>query len=158
MAIRNIRTEGDPILRKISREVPSVTDRIKVLLDDMGETMYSADGVGLAAPQVGILKRIIVVDPHDEKTGLVKLINPEIIEADGEQIGVEGCLSIPDFNATVKRPEHVKVKYMDVEGNEQIWDAHGFPAVILSHEIDHLNGILFRDKYIDEITYEADNA
>lgn len=158
MAIRNIRTEGDPILRKISREVPSVTDRIKVLLDDMGETMYSADGVGLAAPQVGILKRIIVVDPHDEKTGLVKLINPEIIEADGEQIGVEGCLSIPDFNATVKRPEHVKVKYMDEEGNEQIWDAHDFPAVILSHEIDHLNGILFRDKYIDEITYEADNA
>lgn len=158
MAIRNIRTEGDPILRKISREVPSVTDRIKVLLDDMGETMYSADGVGLAAPQVGILKRIIVVDPHDEKTGLVKLINPEIIEADGEQIGIEGCLSIPDFNATVKRPEHVKVKYMDEEGNEQIWDAHGFPAVILSHEIDHLNGILFRDKYIDEITYEADNA
>lgn len=158
MAIRNIRTEGDPILRKISREVPSVTDRIKVLLDDMGETMYSADGVGLAAPQVGILKRIIVVDPHDEKTGLVKLINPEIIEADGEQIGVEGCLSIPNFNATVKRPEHVKVKYMDEEGNEQIWDAHGFPAVILSHEIDHLNGILFRDKYIDEITYEADNA
>lgn len=158
MAIRNIRTEGDPILRKISREVPSVTDRIKVLLDDMGETMYSADGVGLAAPQVGILKRIIVVDPHDEKTGLVKLINPEIIEADGEQIGVEGCLSIPDFNATVKRPEYVKVKYMDEEGNEQIWDAHGFPAVILSHEIDHLNGILFRDKYIDEITYEADNA
>ena len=158
MAIRNIRTEGDPILRKISREVPSVTDRIKVLLDDMGETMYSADGVGLAAPQVGILKRIIVVDPHDEKTGLVKLINPEIIEADGEQIGVEGCLSIPNFNATVKRPEHVKVKYMDEEGNEQIWDAHGFPAVILSHEIDHLNGILFRDKYIDEITYEEDNA
>lgn len=158
MAIRNIRTEGDPILRKISREVPSVTDRIKVLLDDMGETMYSAGGVGLAAPQVGILKRIIVVDPHDEKTGLVKLINPEIIEAEGEQIGVEGCLSIPDFNATVKRPEHVKVKYMDEEGNEQIWDAHGFPAVILSHEIDHLNGILFRDKYIDEITYEADNA
>lgn len=158
MAIRNIRTEGDPILRKISREVPSVTDRIKVLLDDMGETMYSADGVGLAAPQVGILRRIIVVDPHDEKTGLVKLINPEIIEADGEQIGVEGCLSIPNFNATVKRPEHVKVKYMDEEGNEQIWDAHGFPAVILSHEIDHLNGILFRDKYIDEITYEADNA
>lgn len=158
MAIRNIRTEGDPILRKISREVPSVTDRIKVLLDDMGETMYSADGVGLAAPQVGILKRIIVVDPHDEKTGLVKLINPEIIEAEGEQIGVEGCLSIPNFNATVKRPEHVKVKYMDEEGNEQIWDAHGFPAVILSHEIDHLNGILFRDKYIDEITYEEDNA
>ena len=158
MAIRNIRIEGDPILRKECREVPKVTERIKVLLDDMGETMYQADGVGLAAPQVGILKRVIVVDPHDEVTGLVKLINPEIIEADGEQVGVEGCLSIPNFNATVKRPEHVKVKYLDENGKEQIWDAHGFPAVILSHEIDHLNGVLFRDKYIDEIRYDVENA
>ncbi|MBS6106145.1 MULTISPECIES: peptide deformylase [Anaerococcus] len=158
MAIRNIRIEGDPILRKECREVPKVTERIKVLLDDMGETMYQADGVGLAAPQVGILKRVIVVDPHDEVTGLVKLINPEIIEADGEQVGVEGCLSIPNFNATVKRPEHVKVKYLDENGKEQIWDAHGFPAVILSHEIDHLNGVLFRDKYIEEISYEVENA
>ena len=158
MAIRNIRIEGDPILRKECREVPKVTERIKVLLDDMGETMYQADGVGLAAPQVGILKRVIVVDPHDEVTGLVKLINPEIIEADGEQVGVEGCLSIPNFNATVKRPEHVKVKYLDENGKEQIWDAYGFPAVILSHEIDHLNGVLFRDKYIEEISYEVENA
>ena len=158
MAIRNIRIEGDPILRKVCRKVPEITDRIKVLLDDMGETMYSADGVGLAAPQVGILKRIIVVDPHDEETGLVKLVNPEIIESDGEQIGVEGCLSIPNFNATVKRPEHVKVKYLDENGEEKIWDAHGFPAVILSHEIDHLNGVLFRDKYIDEIRYDVENA
>lgn len=158
MAIRNIRIEGDPILRKECREVSKVTERIKVLLDDMGETMYQADGVGLAAPQVGILKRVIVVDPHDEVTGLVKLINPEIIEADGEQVGVEGCLSIPNFNATVKRPEHVKVKYLDENGKEQIWDAHGFPAVILSHEIDHLNGVLFRDKYIDEIRYDVENA
>ena len=158
MAIRNIRIEGDPILRKVCREVPEITDRIKVLLDDMGETMYSADGVGLAAPQVGILKRIIVVDPHDEETGLVKLVNPEIIESDGEQIGVEGCLSIPNFNATVKRPEHVKVKYLDENGEEKIWDAHGFPAVILSHEIDHLNGVLFRDKSIEEINYEIENA
>lgn len=158
MAIRNIRIEGDPILRKVSREVPEITDRIKVLLDDMRETMYSADGVGLAAPQVGILKRIIVVDPHDEETGLVKLVNPEIVESDGEQIGVEGCLSIPNYNATVKRPEHVKVKYIDEDGNEKVWDAHGFPAVILSHEIDHLNGVLFRDKSIEEINYEIENA
>ncbi|MDO5048219.1 MAG: peptide deformylase [Anaerococcus sp.] len=157
MAIRNIRKEGDQILRKKARMVPEVTDRIKVLLDDMADTMYHADGVGLAAPQVGILKRVIVVDPHDDTTGLVKLINPEIIEADGEQIGVEGCLSIPNFNATVKRPEHVKVKYMDEEGKEKIWDAHGFPAVILSHEIDHLNGILFRDKSIEEVKYSSDN-
>ena len=154
MAIRNIRKEGDPLLRKKSKEVPEVTDRIKVLLDDMAETMYQADGVGLAAPQVGILKRVIVVDPHDETTGLVKLVNPEIIEADGEQVGVEGCLSIPNFNATVKRPEHVKVKYIDEDGNEKIWDAHGFPAVILSHEIDHLDGILFRDKSIEEVKYD----
>ncbi|WP_130820076.1 peptide deformylase [Anaerococcus vaginimassiliensis] len=154
MAIRNIRKEGDPLLRKKSKVVPEVTDRIKVLLDDMAETMYEADGVGLAAPQVGILKRVIVVDPHDETTGLVKLVNPEIIEADGEQVGVEGCLSIPNFNATVKRPEHVKVKYIDEDGNEKIWDAHGFPAVILSHEIDHLDGILFRDKSIEEVKYD----
>ena len=157
MAIRNIRIEGDPILRKECREVPKVTERIKVLLDDMGETMYQADGVGLAAPQVGILKRVIVVDPHDEVTGLVKLINPEIIEADGEQVGVEGCLSIPNFNATVKRPEHLKVKYLDEEGNEKIWDAHGFPAEILSHEIDHLDGILFRDKAIEEVKFDTEN-
>lgn len=154
MAIRNIRQEGDPLLRKKSKVVPEVTERIKVLLDDMAETMYQADGVGLAAPQVGILKRVIVVDPHDETTGLVKLVNPEIIEADGEQVGVEGCLSIPNFNATVKRPEHVKVKYIDEDGNEKIWDAHGFPAVILSHEIDHLEGILFRDKSIEEVKYD----
>lgn len=158
MAIRNIRIEGDPILRKISKKVPQITDRIKVLLDDMAETMYVADGVGLAAPQVGILKRVIVVDPRDEETGLVKLVNPEIIESDGEQIGVEGCLSIPEFNGTVKRPEHVKVKYLDEDGNEKIWDAHGFPAVVLSHEIDHLDGILFRDKYIDEVKYDVENA
>ena len=141
MAIRNIRIEGDEILRKKSRLVPSVTDKIRTLLDDMAQTMYQADGVGLAAPQVGILKRVIVVDPRDDSTGLVKLVNPEIIESDGEQIGIEGCLSIPNFNATVKRAEHVKVKYLDENGNEKIWDAHGFPAVILSHEIDHLDGI-----------------
>ena len=158
MAIRNIRLEGDPILRKVCKEVPEITDRIKVLLDDMGETMYHANGVGLAAPQVGILRRVIVVDPREDDTGLVKLINPEIIESDGEQIGVEGCLSIPNFNGTVKRPEHVKVKYLNEEGEEKTWDAHGFPAVVLCHEIDHLNGVLFRDKYIDEVSYDVENA
>lgn len=150
MAIRNIRIDGDPILRKISREVGEVNDRIRLILDDMAETMYDAEGVGLAAPQVGILRRVIVVDPRDGETGLVKLVNPEIIEKDGEQIGLEGCLSIPEFNATVKRPEHVKVKYLNEDGEEKIWDAHGFPAVILCHEIDHLDGILFKDKYIEE--------
>lgn len=157
MAIRNIRIDGDPILRKTAREVDQVTDRIRLLLDDMAETMYHANGVGLAAPQVGILRRVIVVDPLDDITGLVKLVNPEIIEADGEQIGVEGCLSVPNFNATVKRPEHVKVKYLDENGEEKIWDAHGFPAVILSHEIDHLNGILFKDKYEEEVELEEND-
>ena len=154
MAIRNIRIDGDPILRKISRPVEKVDDRIKTLLDDMGETMYDAQGVGLAAPQVGILRRVIVVDPMDGETGLVKLVNPEIIEDEGEQIGIEGCLSIPDFNGTVKRPERVKVKYLDEDGCEKIWDAVGFSAVILSHEIDHLDGILFKDKYIEEYKEE----
>ena len=154
MAIRNIRIDGDPILRKISRPVEKVDDRIKTLLDDMGETMYDAQGVGLAAPQVGILRRVIVVDPMDGETGLVKLVNPEIIEKEGEQIGIEGCLSIPDFNGTVKRPERVVVKYLDEDGCEKTWDAVGFPAVILSHEIDHLDGILFKDKYIEEYREE----
>ena len=109
MAIRNIRIDGDPILRKISRPVDQVTDRIRVLLDDMAETMYDADGVGLAAPQVGILRRVIVVDPRDGEDSLVKLVNPEIIEKDGEQIGVEGCLSIPEFNATAKDQSMLKL-------------------------------------------------
>lgn len=157
MAIRKIRTDEDPILRKKSKIVANFNNRLEVLIDDMYETMDVAYGVGLAAPQVGILKRIIVVDPHDDTTGLVKLVNPEIIESDGEQIGIEGCLSIPNFNATVKRPEHLKVKYLDEEGNEKIWDAHGFPAEILSHEIDHLDGILFRDKAIEEVKFDTEN-
>lgn len=150
MAIRNIRINGDPILRKISREVPEVNDKIRQLLDDMAETMYQAEGVGIAAPQVGILKRVICVDAQDED-GLMKLVNPEILESDGSQEGVEGCLSIPNFNAIVKRPEHLKVKYLDENGEEKIIDAHGFKAIVLSHEIDHLNGKLFIDDYEQEV-------
>lgn len=153
MAIRNIRQVGDPILRKTSREIPEVTDRIKILLDDMVETMYKADGVGLAAPQVGILKRAIVIDPHDE-VGLMKLLNPVIIEKDGEQIGVEGCLSVPDFNAKVKRPEHIKVEYMDENGQKQVIEATGLKAVVICHEIDHLNGKLFIDEYEEEVKFD----
>lgn len=153
MAIRKIRQVGDPILRKKSKGVSQVTDRIKVLLDDMADTMYKADGVGLAAPQVGLLKRVIVVDVRDED-GLIKLVNPEIIEKDGEQVGVEGCLSVPDFNANVKRPEHVVVKYLDEEGEEKQIEAHGLKAVALCHEIDHLDGILFVDKYEEEVKFD----
>lgn len=150
MAIRNIRQVGDPILRKTSKEVKEVNDRIKILLDDMAETMYKADGVGLAAPQVGLLKRVIVVDIRDED-GLIKLVNPEIIEKDGEQIGVEGCLSVPNFNANVKRPSHVVVKYLDENGEEKEVEAEGLKAVALCHEIDHLNGVLFIDNYEEEV-------
>ena len=150
MAIRNIRKVGDPILRKTSKEVKEVNDRIKILLDDMADTMYKADGVGLAAPQVGLLKRVIVVDVRDED-GLLKLINPQITEKDGEQIGVEGCLSVPNFNANVKRPAHVVVKYLDENGDEKEIQADGLKAVALCHEIDHLNGKLFIDDYEEEV-------
>lgn len=153
MAIRNIRQVGDPILRKTSKEVKEVNDRIKVLLDDMAETMYKADGVGLAAPQVGLLKRVIVVDVRDED-GLIKLVNPEIIEKDGEQVGVEGCLSVPNFNANVKRPAYVVVKYLDENGDEKKIEAEGLKAVALCHEIDHLNGILFIDNYEEEVKFD----
>ncbi|MDD7306405.1 MAG: peptide deformylase [Peptoniphilaceae bacterium] len=153
MAIRNIRQMGDPILRKTSRDIPEVTDRIRILLDDMAETMYKADGVGLAAVQVGILKRAIVIDPRDEE-GLVKMVNPVITEKDGEQIGVEGCLSVPNFNGTVKRPEHIKVEYLDENGQKQEIEATGFKAVAICHEVDHLNGVLFVDKYEEEVVYD----
>ena len=153
MAIRNIRKVGDPILRKTSRDVSEVNERIKILLEDMAETMYQADGVGLAAPQVGILKKVIVIDPHDE-SGLLKLVNPEITERDGEQIGEEGCLSVPNFNATVKRPEHIKVSYMDENGEAKEMEAEGFQAVIICHEVDHLHGKLFIDDYEEEVKYE----
>lgn len=153
MAIRNIRQMGDPILRKVSRDIPEVTDRIRLLLDDMADTMYDSDGVGLAAVQVGILKRAIVIDPRDEE-GLIKMVNPVITEKDGEQIGVEGCLSVPNFNGTVKRPEHIKVEYLDEEGNPQELEATGLNAVVICHEVDHLNGVLFVDKYEEEVVYD----
>jgi len=151
MALRQIRYEDDPILRKKSREVTNINDRIKILLEDMAETMYENEGVGLAAPQVGILRRVVVIDVG---RGLLKLINPEIMEEDGEVIDIEGCLSLPDRAGEVKRPEHVKVKYLDLEGNEQIVEGEGLLARALCHEIDHLNGILFIDKVIEEIDVE----
>ena len=153
MAIRNIRQMGDPILRKTSREIPEVTDRIRLLLDDMADTMYDSDGIGLAAVQVGILKRAIVIDPRDE-VGLMKMVNPVITEKDGEQIGVERCLSVPNFNGTVKRPEHIKVSYLDENGEEKEIEATGLKAVVICHEVDHLNGVLFVDKYEEEVVYD----
>lgn len=148
MALREIRLDSDPILRKISREVPEITDRIKVLVEDMIETMYHADGVGLAAPQIGILKRIIVVDIYDE-TGVKVLINPEIVEQDGMYLDTEGCLSIPGKTGYVERPEYTKVKGLNLEGEEIIVEGEGLLSRALCHEIDHLNGVLFTDKVVE---------
>lgn len=151
MAIRQLRYSDDPILRKTSREVKEVTDRMRELMDDMVETMNENDGVGLAAPQVGILRRIIVVD---DGTGPMKLINPEILDESGEQIDVEGCLSVPNRMGEVKRPDKLRVKYMNEDGQENEIEAEGFLARILCHEVDHLNGILFTDKMERELNLE----
>ena len=143
MALRNIVTKGNDVLNKKCREVQQIDDRIIVLLDDMIETMYEANGVGLAAPQVGILKRIAVIDAGD---GLVELINPEIVKTAGEQIEIEGCLSIPNVYGEVKRPEKVTVKAMDRTGKVREIKGTGLLARALCHEIDHLDGVLFDQK------------
>lgn len=143
MALREIRKINDEVLRKKSRKVDKIDDRIRILLDDMLETMYHANGVGLAAPQVGILKRVVVVDIGQ---GPVKLINPEIIYSEGLQIDIEGCLSVPDVRDNVERPKKVIVKALNENGEEITVEAEDFFARALCHEIDHLDGILFIDK------------
>lgn len=146
MALRNItKYKIDDILRKKSRNVDKIDERTLQLLDDMAETMHKENGAGLAAPQVGILKRLIVVDIGD---GLIKLINPEIVEQEGEEQGEEGCLSVPEIIGEVKRPYKVKVKGLNELGEEIEIKATGFLARAFCHEIDHLDGILFIDKVI----------
>jgi peptide deformylase len=147
MAIRIIRTEGDPILRKISRTVDKIDDRIITLLDDKKETMYDAEGAGLAAPQVGVLRRVIVIDIGE---GPIELINPEIIFEEGIQCGNEGCLSFPGVTGEVERPNIVRVKGLDREGKEIILEGKELLARAFCHEVDHLNGILFIDKVKEE--------
>lgn len=144
MAIRIIVKEPDPVLREIAKPVASVTPNIRKLLDDMAETMYDAPGVGLAAPQIGILKRVIVMDVGDEH-GLIELINPEIIEKDGEQFGPEGCLSIPGLTGDVRRANQVKVKGLNRDGEEIVIEGTELLARCIQHEVDHLNGVLFTD-------------
>lgn len=151
MAIRIIVLEPDEVLHKRAKEVAVVTPNVKKLLDDMAHTMYDADGVGLAAPQIGILKRLIVIDA-DEEHGLIKMINPEIIDSEGEQLGPEGCLSIPGINGDVRRAETVTVRGLDREGKEMTITGSGLLARAFQHEIDHLNGVLFTD--IAEKVYE----
>ncbi len=147
MGIRKIRYEGDPILRKECKVVDKMTPRLQTLIEDMFDTMYEANGVGLAAPQVGILKRIVVIDVQDGNQYV--LINPEIVECSGEQTGDEGCLSLPGKVGTVTRPNYVKVKAFDenltpitIEGEELL-------ARAICHELDHLDGVLYRDHVTD---------
>ena len=146
MAIRNIRQEGDEILKNKSREVEVIDEKTKELINDMIETMHKYDGVGLAAVQVGILKRIIVIDIYDEKTPIVKLINPVILKQKGEREVEEGCLSFPNKFAKVKRPVEVEVEGLNENGEKVKIKAVELLAQALCHEIDHLNGITFVDR------------
>ena len=146
MALRNIRKLGDDVLRKKCRIVETIDDRILTLLNDMADTMYDANGVGLAAPQVGILKQLVVIDVSEEGDDPIILINPEIIEMEGSQTGQEGCLSIPGKSGVVTRPNYVKVKALDMDMNEVIYEGTELLARAFCHEIDHLHGILYASK------------
>lgn len=146
MAIRNIRINGDEILRKVSKKVDNIDDRIITLLNDMKETMKNAEGVGLAAPQVGVLRRVVIVDIGE---GLTELINPVIVYESGEQFRKEGCLSVPGKFGIVKRPEEVIVRALNRNGETFEIKGNELLATAICHEIDHLNGILFIDKASD---------
>lgn len=143
MAIREIRTDSDPILRKKSRIIQDINDRIILLLDDMLETMYDANGVGLAAPQVGILRRAVVIDIGE---GPIKMINPKIISKNGEIEDIEGCLSVPGYSGNVIRPEKVVCNYTNEKNENVKLEASDFLARAICHELDHLDGVLYTDK------------
>lgn len=156
MAIRKIREIGDDVLTKVCKEVEKVTPRTKVLIDDMFDTMYDAMGVGLAAPQVGVLKRIVTIDVGE---GPILLINPEIIETSGEQTGEEGCLSVPGKSGVVTRPNYVKVRAFDKDMKEIVLEGEGLLARAFCHEIDHLDGHLYVEKVegeLEDMYYEED--
>ncbi len=147
MAIRNLRFEEDPILRKKSKPVKEFNEKLHTLLDDMRETMHECQGVGLAAVQIGELKRVFIVEIEDD---YFECINPEFVDAKGSVIGSEGCLSVPDATGYVDRPEFVAMKAFDRNGNEFVIEAEDLLAVALCHEYDHLDGILYIDKVIPE--------
>ena len=151
MAVREIRTMGDEVLNKVCKEVKEVTPRTRVLIEDMIDTMYDAMGVGLAAPQVGILKRIVVIDVGE---GPMVLINPVILETAGEQTGSEGCLSVPGKAGEVTRPNYVKVKAFNEEMEEVVYEGTELLARAVCHEIDHLDGHLYVEKVEGEL-YDA---
>ena len=157
MALRTIRVQGDSVLTKKSRPVDKMTPRIGELITDMLDTMYDAMGVGLAAPQVGILKRIVVIDVGE---GPIVLINPEILETRGEQTGDEGCLSVPGMAGQVTRPNYVKVKALDVNMDEQIYEGEGLLARAFCHEIDHLDGKMYTELVegeLHKVTYDEED-
>lgn len=151
MALRNIRIlgkEGEDSLRAKSKEIKEMTPKIKELIDDMFETMYEANGCGLAAPQIGIRKRLVVIDCGDDP---IVLINPEILETSGEQTGYEGCLSVPGKSGIVTRPNYAKVKCLDENFEECIIEGEELLARCLCHEIDHLDGVVYVDKMEGEL-------
>lgn len=142
MALRKIRTEGDPVLTKVSRPVTEMTPKLRTLIFDMLDTMYEEMGVGLAAPQVGILKRVVTIDVGD---GPMVLINPEILETSGEQTGDEGCLSVPGMAGQVTRPNYVKVKALNENMEEVVYEGTELLARAFCHEIDHLDGKMYTE-------------
>jgi len=151
MAIRNIREVGDKVLNKVCKEIKEVDKKLLVLIEDMLDTMYDANGVGLAAPQVGILKRLVVIDVSEEGDQPIILINPVVVSTDGEQTGDEACLSIPGKVGTVTRPNYVKVKAFNIKMEEIEVEGTELLARALCHEIDHLDGILYADRKIGEL-------
>lgn len=156
MALRNIRTMGDECLTKVCKEVTEVNNRIRFLIEDMIDTMYEANGVGLAAPQVGILKRIVVIDVGE---GPIVMINPVILETSGEQTGDEGCLSVPGKAGTVTRPNYVKAKAFDENMEEYIIEGEELLARAICHECDHLDGHLYVEKVegnLKDVNYDED--
>ena len=157
MALRNILTQENPRLRKTSKEVKEINDKIKQLLDDMAETMYQAQGVGLAAPQVGVLKKVVVVDVSETRDQLLELINPEIIETEGEERDKEGCLSVPGETGIVIRPKKVKVRALNRDGETVEYEGEDLLARAFCHEIDHLSGVLFIDKTVPALEGELDD-
>ncbi len=146
MAIRNIRTYGDSCLNKECKPVTEMNHKLEVLIEDMLDTMYEANGVGLAAPQVGILKQVVVIDISEDGDCPIVLINPEIIETDGSQTGEEGCLSVPGKSGVVTRPNYVKVKALNEDMEEVIYEGTELLARAFCHEIDHLHGIVYVSK------------
>ncbi len=151
MALRQIRTLGDPVLTKKAKPVKEVNEKLLDLVDDMLETMYEANGVGLAAPQIGVLKRLVVIDVSPEGEEPIILLNPEIISTSGSQTGDEGCLSVPGKSGTVTRPNEVTVRAMDLEMNEFEITGTELLARAFCHEIDHLDGIVYVDKVEGEL-------